>query len=98
MAERLTDADVDGGLAALPGWEREGNAIVKEFTLADFPAAIAFVVQVGFAAEQADHHPDIDLRWRRVRLELTTHDAGGLTALDLALASAIEGIAGGPAG
>jgi 4a-hydroxytetrahydrobiopterin dehydratase len=85
-----SDAEIAEALAGLPGWERVGDEIVKQFELPSFPAAIAFVVRVGFLAEKADHHPDIDLRWRKVRLALTTHDAGGLTELDFALAREIE--------
>ena len=59
-------------------------------TLRDFAAALAFVNAVGAAAEAANHHPDIDIRWNTVTLALTTHDSGGLTVLDLALAAAID--------
>lgn len=86
----LSDADVQSGLAQLSGWERTGDEIVKTYECASFADAIAFVVRVGFLAEQADHHPDIDVRWRKVRFALTTHDAGGLTRRDLDLARAIE--------
>jgi 4a-hydroxytetrahydrobiopterin dehydratase len=92
---RLTDAQVTDALAGLPGWERDGDMIVKTYELATFPAAIAFVVAVGDRAEAANHHPDIDIRWRRVRLALTTHDEGGLSDLDVALATEIEGLAEG---
>src|SRR3954453_7836308 len=88
--EKLTDQDVADALAELPGWERTGDEIVKTFERASFPAAIAFVVRIGFFAEAADHHPDLDIRWRKVRVALTTHDAGGLTALDVQLAQQIE--------
>jgi 4a-hydroxytetrahydrobiopterin dehydratase len=94
---RLTDAQVTDALAGLPGWERDGDMIVKTYELATFPAAIAFVVAVGNRAEAANHHPDIDIRWRRVRLALTTHDEGGLSDLDVALATEIEGLAEGGA-
>ena len=60
---------------------------------ASFPDAIAFVVRIGFFAEQADHHPDLDVRWRKVKVALTTHDAGGLTQKDVDLATRIEGAA-----
>lgn len=98
MADRLTGDAVAAALARLPGWTREGDAVVKEFRFDGFAAAIAFVVAVGFAAERADHHPDIDIRWNRVRLLLTTHDAGGLTTRDVALAEHIERIAEGDDG
>jgi len=88
--ERLADTDVESALAGLPGWERSGDEIVKVFERPSFADAIAFVVRVGFLAEAADHHPDLDVRWRRVRVALTTHDAGGLTVLDVDLARRIE--------
>ncbi len=68
--------------------------IVKTFELATFPAAIQFVVALADRAEAANHHPDIDIRWRRVRIALTTHDDGGLSEKDVALAGEIEGLAG----
>jgi 4a-hydroxytetrahydrobiopterin dehydratase len=88
----LPEAEVASALAALPGWARAGDEIGKTFELATFPDAIAFVVRVGFLAEAADHHPDLDVRWRRVRVALTTHDSGGLTAHDVELAQQIEGL------
>ena len=90
----LADADVADALAALPGWGRTGDEITKTYELASFPAAIAFVVGIGFLAEKADHHPDLDIRWRRVRVALTTHDAGGLTVADVELARQIARLAG----
>src|SRR6266852_2855255 len=88
--EKLSDSEIAQALAALSGWARRGDEITKSFELATFPDAIAFVVRIGFLAERADHHPDIDIRWRRVDVALTTHDAGGLTELDLHLARHIE--------
>ena len=88
----LTDAEIAAGLAELPGWSREGDEIVKTFDCGTFAAAVAFVVRIGFFAEHADHHPDLDVRWKRVRVALTTHDAGGLTANDIDLAREIQGI------
>jgi 4a-hydroxytetrahydrobiopterin dehydratase len=89
---KLSDAEITAGLSALPGWAREGDEIVKTFDCGSFPGAVAFVVRIGFFAERADHHPDLDVRWKRVRVALSTHDAGGLTAKDLDLATEIEGI------
>jgi len=89
---KLSDAEITAGLSALPGWAREGDEIVKTFDCGTFPGAVAFVVRIGFFAERADHHPDLDVRWKRVRVALSTHDAGGLTAKDLDLATEIEGI------
>lgn len=91
---KLSDAEITAGLSALPGWAREGDEIVKTFDCGTFPGAVAFVVRIGFCAEKADHHPDLDVRWKRVRVALTTHDAGGLTGKDLDLAREIEGIGG----
>ena len=88
--ERLDDEAIDGRLAVLDGWTREGDEIRKSFERASFPEAIAFVVAVGFIAEAANHHPDIDIRWRTVNLALTTHDAGGLSNLDFDLAAEID--------
>jgi 4a-hydroxytetrahydrobiopterin dehydratase len=86
----LSDAQIDAALGGLPGWERDGDEIVKTYERPSFASAIAFVVRIGFLAEQANHHPDLDIRWRKVRVALTTHDAGGLTQHDVDLATAIE--------
>jgi 4a-hydroxytetrahydrobiopterin dehydratase len=88
----LADAEIAAALAALPGWTREGDEIVRSFECASFPAAIAFVVQIGFLAEKADHHPDLDIRWRTVKVALSTHSAGGLTNRDFDLAGEIEAL------
>jgi 4a-hydroxytetrahydrobiopterin dehydratase len=98
---RLSDESVSAGLSELTGWslvgeeqaDGSGRGIEKSFSLADFPAAIAFVVRVGFLADAADHHPDLDVRWRTVRVFLTTHDSGGITDKDLVLAREIDGVA-----
>jgi 4a-hydroxytetrahydrobiopterin dehydratase len=92
MPARLSESEIASRLAELNGWEREGDAIRKLFRLASFPAAIAFAAHVGFLAEAAAHHPDIDIRWRNVTLALTTHDAAGLTAKDFDLAARIDAI------
>jgi 4a-hydroxytetrahydrobiopterin dehydratase len=91
--EKLPDEVITSALAALPGWTREGDVITKTFARPSFPDAIAFVVRIGFLAEKADHHPDLDVRWRNVTVALTTHDASGLSELDLDLARKIEEIA-----
>ncbi len=89
MAERLDDNAINEALQTLPGWERENDALVKTFTFFAFLDGIAFVVRVAQAAEAAGHHPDVDIRYTRVRCALSTHDAGGITAKDVELASAI---------
>jgi 4a-hydroxytetrahydrobiopterin dehydratase len=86
----LDDDQVASRLATLPDWQRDGDEIVKTFELPTFPDAITFVTRIAERAEAANHHPDIDIRWNTVRLALTTHDAGGLTLFDLALAGAID--------
>jgi 4a-hydroxytetrahydrobiopterin dehydratase len=88
--EQLSDDAVSAALGNLPGWERDGSEIVRTFECASFPDAIAFVVRVGYLAEAANHHPDLDIRWRKVHVALSTHDAGGLTALDVELADKIS--------
>jgi 4a-hydroxytetrahydrobiopterin dehydratase len=90
---KLSDEQVRDTLGGLPGWERDGDAIRASFTRASFPDAVAFVVRVGFLAEAANHHPDLDVRWRTVHVALTTHDAGGITDKDADLAHAIQGLA-----
>jgi 4a-hydroxytetrahydrobiopterin dehydratase len=85
----LDDAGTEAALQAV-AWERDGDAIVRTVKLPTFPAAIEFVRQVADIAEAMDHHPDIDIRWRTVRLRSSTHSAGGLTDLDFALARAVD--------
>jgi 4a-hydroxytetrahydrobiopterin dehydratase len=87
----LPPAAVDAALAEQNlSWTREGDVLVTSVKLKDFAAALRFVNAVGAAAEAANHHPDIDIRWNTVNLALTTHDAGGLTRFDLALAAEID--------
>ncbi len=86
----LSDEAVAEELSKLSDWSRQADTIAREFELPRFPDAIAFVVRVGFLAEEADHHPDIDIRYRTVRISLTTHSAGGLTEKDFALATSID--------
>jgi 4a-hydroxytetrahydrobiopterin dehydratase len=91
---KLSDDEVRDGLSGLDGWERDGDEIVKEYRFAGFGDAVAFVVRIAFRAEKADHHPDLDIRYNRVRVSLSTHSEGGLTGKDLALAAEIESVAG----
>jgi 4a-hydroxytetrahydrobiopterin dehydratase len=93
VTERLADEEIAQWLHSHVGWERHGDEIRKRFARASFADAVAFVVRVGFLAEAADHHPDLDIRWRTVVVALSTHDAGGLTERDLALAASIDGVA-----
>jgi 4a-hydroxytetrahydrobiopterin dehydratase len=87
---RLSDDEIAQWLRSHSTWERHGDKILRHFELASFADAIAFVVRVGFLAEAANHHPDLDIRWRNVVVALTTHDAAGLTALDLSMAESID--------
>ena len=88
--QKLTAAEIRIHQTAVPKWVRRGAVITRAYIFSDFAAALKFVNGVGRAAEKAQHHPDIDIRWNRVRLALTTHDAGGLTARDFALALQLE--------
>jgi 4a-hydroxytetrahydrobiopterin dehydratase len=87
---RLDDTAVEEGLQHLPGWERRGSEIVKTFTREDFAHAMVFVNEVASAAEAAGHHPDIDIRWNKVTLALSSHAEGGLTDRDFQLAARIQ--------
>jgi 4a-hydroxytetrahydrobiopterin dehydratase len=87
---RLDDTAVEEGLQRLPGWERRGNQIVKTFVRNDFAHAMVFVNEVASAAEVAGHHPDIDIRWNKVTLALSSHAEGGLTDRDFQLAARIQ--------
>ena len=92
--DRLSDDAVARALATLPGWERRGDAIVRTFAFPTYMDGIAFVQRVAEAAERADHHPDMDVRWRKVACALSTHDRGGITELDVALAREMDAIFG----
>ena len=92
---KLTDAERKGLLAKLPGWELvDGrDALQRSFSFADFKAAFGFMTQVALVAEKQDHHPEWFNVWNRVDITLATHDAGGLSKRDIALAEAIDGVA-----
>jgi 4a-hydroxytetrahydrobiopterin dehydratase len=79
-------------LSTLPEWSRTGEIISRTYVFKDFPAAMKFVNAVAELAEQAQHHPDVDIRWNKVTLALTTHDAGGLTEKDFALAKQCDAL------
>ena len=88
----LPQSEVESRLTSLPSWHIEGGELTRIFIHEDFRAALAFVNQVGELAEKAGHHPDIDIRYNKVRLSLVTHDAGGLTAKDFDLAASVDKI------
>ncbi len=90
MRTLLSDIAVQRELASLPGWGRRGGTLTKTYTFPTFAAGIAFVNQVAKLADAMNHHPDIDIRYTRITCVLSTHDAGGITQLDVALAAKIE--------
>jgi len=81
---------IKSALAKIPGWKRKAAVISRKFQFKDFPGAMKFVNSVAKIAEKEQHHPDIDIRWNKVTLALTTHDAGGLTEKDFALAKKFD--------
>jgi 4a-hydroxytetrahydrobiopterin dehydratase len=94
MADLLSDEQIEERLEGSE-WTREGDEIVRNWEFEDFAAALAFVNRVGEAAEEANHHPDILLHgWNEVRLSLTNHSAGGLTAVDFEMAGRFGELAG----
>ena len=86
----LSDDEIERGLAELPGWRRDDDMIVRDFELPTFMGAIEAVREIAVLAEEADHHPDLDIRYRKLHIALTTHDDGGITRRDLELAGKIE--------
>ncbi len=94
--ELLNDTAIQTALAKLPGWQVEGRELVKEFRFGSYLAGIEFVRQIARLAEAMNHHPDLLVRWRKVTVRLTTHSAGGLTALDFTLAGKIASKASPP--
>jgi 4a-hydroxytetrahydrobiopterin dehydratase len=92
MAELLTSDELTSALDHLPAWRQDDNTIVRTVELASFPQAIQVVNRVAEIAENDDHHPDIDIRWRTLTFVLSTHSAGGLTAKDTALATEIDSV------
>jgi len=90
MAERLSDIAIQRELGSLPGWSRRGEVITKTFQFRNFMTGIDFIGSVAKAAEAASHHPDIDVRYTKIVMSLSTHDSGGITQKDLDLAKQIE--------
>jgi 4a-hydroxytetrahydrobiopterin dehydratase len=86
----LNDAQIKQALPKLPGWKQNGNAIERSFEFADFKAAMGFVNKMADLAEQANHHPDIDIRYNKVKLSLVSHDSGGVTDRDVRMAERIN--------
>lgn len=89
----LTDAEISTRLKSLPEWKVESGELVRTFTFKDFVGSLAFVNKVGELAEKAGHHPDIDIRYNKVRLALVSHDDGGITTKDFDLATGANKLA-----
>ena len=87
---KLTVTQIKSALGAVPDWQKTGATIARTFAFKDFPAAIRFVNAVAKLAEKAGHHPDIDIRWNKVALTLSTHSDGGLTEKDFKLARQVD--------
>ncbi|SEF72419.1 4a-hydroxytetrahydrobiopterin dehydratase [Bryocella elongata] len=86
VLKKLDSAELDAAITRLPGWTFDGGELVRTWSFPDFVAAMLFVNHVAATAEAAGHHPDIDIRYNRVRLALVTHDAGGITSVDVDMA------------
>ena len=91
MNRKLDDTELATAVTTLPNWKLEGGELIRCAIFNDFKEAMDFVNRVATLAEAANHHPDIDIRYNRVRLALVTHDSGGITLLDVELAGGIEG-------
>jgi 4a-hydroxytetrahydrobiopterin dehydratase len=92
MRQKLSDLEIQRALGGLNGWSRRGDALMKTFTFTRFADGIAFVDRVAIAADRMNHHPDIDIRYTKVAIALSTHDAGGITDNDIKLAQEIDSL------
>jgi 4a-hydroxytetrahydrobiopterin dehydratase len=90
----LSDQDVEERLGQLDGWQRDGDAIKRQFEFKDFVGSVDFVNRITPLAEEMNHHPDLEISWNKVTVTLSTHSEGGLTGNDFELASKIEGASG----
>jgi 4a-hydroxytetrahydrobiopterin dehydratase len=93
-APLLSEPEIAAALRVIPDWRREGDWLIRTVECPSFRASISLVGQVADAAEGADHHPDIEINWRRVTFRLTTKASHGLTAKDFSMAAAIDRLAG----
>ena len=89
---RLDNDEIEAKLSQLEGWSHEGDAIVKEFDNGDFKGSVDFVNEITPEAEQMNHHPDLEISWDTVKVTITTHSEGGLTAGDFELAAKIDAL------
>jgi 4a-hydroxytetrahydrobiopterin dehydratase len=90
MRKQIEGAKLKAAVAELPSWKLEKDGLVRTILFPDFKAAVAFVNKAAEFAEEADHHPDIDIRFNKIRVALTTHSAGGITRLDLDMAARLD--------
>lgn len=91
--QALSDSDITQALADLPGWSREDDVLTKTYPFASYLAGVAFASAVGVVSEGLDHHPDLDIRWRKVTVRFSTHDAGNkITQKDVDAAAAVEAL------
>ncbi len=93
MAAKLSDSDIDTELRTTPGWTRAGDKLTRTLQFADFVTAFGFMASAALVAERMNHHPDWSNVYRTVKVDLNTHDAGGITKLDFELARAMNAIA-----
>jgi len=91
MAVKLTGHQIEVVLSTLDGWKQEGGQILKEYQFSDFIAASMFVTGVNLEAEKANHHPELLHRYQKVKIQLSTHDVGGISELDLRMAKKLDG-------
>jgi 4a-hydroxytetrahydrobiopterin dehydratase len=89
----LDDGQIEEKLSGLPGWNRAGDEIMREFEFADFVGSVGFVDRVVAPAEEMGHHPDLSISWNRVEVRISTHSEGGLTAADFQLAAQLDKLA-----
>lgn len=97
MAELLSDIAIQRELGNLTGWSRRGDVLTRTYQFRNFLDSISFVNRVAELAEKANHHPDIDIRYSKVTLSLSSHDAGGITQKDIDLAKAVDAAGSSPA-
>jgi 4a-hydroxytetrahydrobiopterin dehydratase len=93
MADLLSDTEIESRLSELAGWERDGDVITKTFERGDFVGSVEFVKSLVEPAEGMNHHPDLEISWDKVKVSITNHAAGGLTANDFELAAKIDALA-----
>lgn len=90
---RMSDSEVTKQLSELGGWERDGDALVREFELSNFVGSVDFVNRITPIAEEMNHHPDLSISWNKVKVSLSTHSEGGITENDFRLATKIDSVA-----